>query len=148
MSFELIDHLRTIQPAGDGVGQIDQLLAEISEAGDPRCIELLLPFLASERWPDELKFSLVHAIEAFDDRVYAEAVLGGLPALQAASPRWATIIHVRILNSPAALAAYDAALAAAPAASRAAAAAVLSDLRVRRPAFSEQCERLLRRLGR
>ena len=146
MPIEMIEQLRSIEPRGEGVAQIDLLLAEVSEAGDARAIPLLLPFLARDDWPDELKFSLVHAIEAFDDRAYADGILAGLPALQAASPRWATIIHMRILNSPAALAAYDQALGAAPAASREAAAKVLSDLCARRPAFCDQCERLLRRV--
>ena len=148
MSDEMIEELRAVEPRGEGLERIDQLLAEISEAGDPRSIAPLLPFLAREDWPEELKFSLVHAIEVFDDRVYAHAVLAGLPALQAASPRWATIIHTRILSAPAALAAYEQALAAAPAPSREAAAKVLSDLRTRRPAFADHCERLLRRIQR
>lgn len=146
MSVELIEQLRAIKPIGEGVGQIDQLLAEVSEAGDPRVVPLVMPFLAREDWPDDLKFSLVHAIEAFDDRAYAEGVLSGLPGLQASSPRWAGIIHMRILNSPGALAAYDEALGAAPPASRQAAAKVLTDLCARRPAFCDQCERLLRRV--
>lgn len=49
---------------------------------------------------DLITFGLVHTIERFDDPVYLQHWLAGLPHLTQRSPRWAQILLLRILNSP------------------------------------------------
>jgi hypothetical protein len=55
---------------------------------------------------DELMFSIVHTIEAFDDATYAKELVRSLPHFIPNAPRWCSIVHMRILNSTSALGAY------------------------------------------
>jgi len=91
----------------DYVQQFDDVLCRISALNDPACIGPLLSFLDDDSEFDETMFSIVHAIESFDDDTYVREILDNLPRLIARSPRWASIIHARIFNNPSTLAAYD-----------------------------------------
>lgn len=88
------------------VQRSDEILSRIAALHDPSFIELLLPMFDDAAEHDELMFSIIHTIEAFEDATYVRSILHHLPEFLANSPRWATIIHMRILNSPPTLTAY------------------------------------------
>jgi hypothetical protein len=92
------------------VQRSEKLLGQIAGLHDPSSIGLLLPILDDHAEYDELMFSIIHAIESFDDNVYVREILRDLPEFLAKSPQWATILHMRILNSPQTLAAYGSAI--------------------------------------
>lgn len=78
-----------------------QALEQVEELRDPGSIEALMTLIDDDA--DHLiTFGLVHAIERFDDPVYLEHWLAGLPQLRQRSPEWAQILLLRILNSPSA----------------------------------------------
>ena len=88
------------------VRRSEDLVGQIASVHGPKSIGMLLPLLDDRAAHDELMFSIIHTIESFDDHTYVRQILHHLPRLWGNSPRWATIIHMRILNSPRALAAY------------------------------------------
>jgi hypothetical protein len=92
------------------VQRSEEVLGQIAGFHDPSSIGLLMPLLDDHAEYDELMFSIIHAIESFDDDIYVREILRHLPGFLAQSPRWTTIIHMRILNSPQTLAAYGSAI--------------------------------------
>jgi predicted transcriptional regulator len=48
---------------------------------------------------DELMFSIIHGLEVFDDQTYVREILRGAASLCSKSPRWASILFMRMLNS-------------------------------------------------
>lgn len=53
---------------------------------------------------DEGMFSIIHAVESLDETPYGSyvsALLSVFPTLSAASPRWASIVLMRVMNSDA-----------------------------------------------
>jgi hypothetical protein len=101
---DLDDVLRNREPGY--AERCEDLLAQISSLEDPRSVRLLLPLFDDEAEYDELMFSIIHAIERFDDATYVREISANLPSFVERSPRWAMIVHMRILNSPSTLAAY------------------------------------------
>jgi len=77
----------------------NEALEQVDELEDPRSIEALMT-LIDDGADDLITFGLVHTIERFDDPVYLQHWLAGLPQLTRRSPRWAEILLLRILNSP------------------------------------------------
>lgn len=124
------------------VQRFDSLLARISALHDPDCIGALLPLLDDDAEHDEAMFSIIHTIEAFDDDIYIREIIKHLPALFAKSPRWAAIIHYRILNSSTTLAVYSDRIRALPEAERAAVRSMLNAVR-KNAVFEPVCEALL-----
>lgn len=55
---------------------------------------------------EKLMFSIIHAIETFDDDEYVEEIMEGLPVIWANSKRWTIVIHMRMINSPSTFASY------------------------------------------
>lgn len=93
--------LRRIElEGGDNfVARFENVLAEIAELNDPSAIVLLCSFFDDEAEYDELMFSIVHTIETFDDAIYARELFKAAPRFCATSPRWASIVFMRVLNS-------------------------------------------------
>lgn len=85
----------------------DSLLEQISLMHDPKCISKLLPLFVDDADYDEIIFSLVHTIENYEDDVYVREIIKHLKDFYEKSPHWAIIIHMRIVNSPESLAAYE-----------------------------------------
>jgi len=50
--------------------------------------------------------SIIHSIESFEDKIYVAEIIKSIPKFLSNSPRWASIIHMRIINSPDTLNAY------------------------------------------
>lgn len=94
--------LRQIQleQSGDFVARFESVLADVASMNDRACIGLLCALLDDEAEFDELMFSIIHTIESFEDAVYALEIVKAAPRLCDRSPRWASIVFMRILNSP------------------------------------------------
>lgn len=92
--------------SSDYVREFEDLLARIAALEDPKSIPALLAFFEDDAEYDELMFSIVHTIEDFDDSTYVDQVIASLPGLNRSAPRWAAVLHKRVLNSPETLAVY------------------------------------------
>lgn len=86
--------------------EIEVIIEKIREMHDSSSIELLIKFLDDDFEYDEIMFSIIHCIEDFEDSVYVKAILNAIPDFIFKSPRWASIIHMRILNNDSTLNAY------------------------------------------
>jgi len=98
---ELIRKLEEIDRArGDAfVNNFESTLGEIAQQGDPKSIRMLLNFFEDESPFDEVMFSIIHTIEIFDDATFVREILEAAPSFCQQSPRWASILLMRILNS-------------------------------------------------
>ncbi|NML93756.1 hypothetical protein HHL27_08760 [Novosphingobium sp. TW-4] len=92
--------LRRVIARGAAARDIDAVLEPIISVGDPRTIAPLLLMLTDDA-EDESLWSLVHAVEQFDDATYVRHFLSALSGLVVGSSRWASILMMRILNSEA-----------------------------------------------
>ncbi len=81
-------------------------LGKVAALNDPASIAHLLTFFDDDAAFDEMMFSIVHTIERFDDATYVRAITDHIDSFFSASPRWAIIVHMRILNSPQTFSAY------------------------------------------
>jgi hypothetical protein len=94
--------LRQIQleQGDDFVARFENVLADIAAMNDRTCIVLLCAFFDDDAEFDELMFSIIHTIENFDDATYASELVKAAPRLCERAPRWASIVFMRVLNSP------------------------------------------------
>jgi len=81
------------------VVKFESKLEQIYSTHNPIIISKLLGVMDDKFEFDELMFSIVHAIESFDDVIYVEEILKSIPDFILKSPRWASIIVMRIINS-------------------------------------------------
>jgi hypothetical protein len=89
-----------VQLTGEGsVQAIDAALAQVTRFGSPQSIAPLLLMLNDSAPYDEGMFSLIHAAEGFEDGVYVREFLAVLPKLRGASPKWASLVLMRVLNN-------------------------------------------------
>lgn len=97
---ELIGELQAVDPdlPGNAV-PFETLLAEVLALRAPKAIGSLLGLLRDDAQYDELMFSVIHGIEIFDDQTYVAEILRSASLLCGKSPRWASIIFMRMLNS-------------------------------------------------
>ncbi len=79
--------------------EAESCLADLSQLNDPAAIPELLQLL-DDSGPDDLMFSIVHEVEKWDDLTYGKALLDFVERLWERTPRWAQILHIRVLNSP------------------------------------------------
>ncbi len=148
MLADLVERLKQVvkQRHPDCLQQFEEILGKVAVLDNPACIPLLLPFFEDDAEHDEMMFSLIHTIEAFEDRVYVEKVLDGLRKLFAKSPTWAAVIHMRILNSPSTLAAYTERLKDLPQEQTAVVRDVLEAVRRNNARFNDRCQALLAKI--
>lgn len=96
----LINEMKDIDLGASGSSIVfEKLLEEVVNIRTPMYIVPLLTLLNDESVYDELMFSIIHGIEVFDDEVYVSEVLRDAVNLCKKSPRWASIIFMRMLNS-------------------------------------------------
>ena len=96
----LIEELQGIDPdKSENAAAFEGLLADVVALRTPDSIIPLLDLLRDNAKYDELMFSIIHGIEIFDDHAYVGEILRGAPLLCSKSPRWASIIFMRVLNS-------------------------------------------------
>lgn len=81
------------------VTEFENYLAIINKENTPESIPLLVELFEDDSKYDELMFSIIHSIERFDDETYIKYLLPELETIFKDSPRWATILIMRILNS-------------------------------------------------
>jgi hypothetical protein len=81
------------------IDDADEIIAQITNYEDPYSIELLVPLFDDEYPYDEAMYSIIHSIETFDDNTYVKHILRTIPNFIYNAPRWASIVHMRILNS-------------------------------------------------
>ena len=145
---ELIRRLKEVQPSSQMyVAEFEGLLQKVAELRDPASICPLITLLEDNAPYDEVMFSIIHVIETFDDVTFVEEILRSLPNFVSSSPRWAAIIHMRILNSPNTLEAYARRLATSEADVKRAAKEVLTSVARKRPEFQKRVTAILGRLG-
>lgn len=94
----LISDLKSIN-ISENPNKFDDLLGKISDLNNEKMIMKLSYFFNDNSEYDEIMFSIIHTIEAFDDETYICEILKAIPHLSTNSPSWASIILVRILNS-------------------------------------------------
>ena len=81
------------------VQAIDASLAKVMAFNDPSVIRPLMRLLEDNAQYDEAIFSIIHSVESFDYDVYISEFLKELPYVVHKSPRWTSILFMRILNS-------------------------------------------------
>jgi hypothetical protein len=97
---ELIKKLQAVDPDLPGNAPVfEALLAEVVALRTPESIVPLLDLFRDNAQHDELMFSIIHGLEVFDDQTYVDEILRNAATFCEKSPRWASIIFMRILNS-------------------------------------------------
>lgn len=102
-----------------------------------------MPLLEDDAEYDEVCFGIIHTIEAFDDATYVRAIIEHLDSFLEELPRWATIVHMRILNSPATLTAYGECIRKLTVLKRGVVQRVLEAVRQKNSKFDARCDELL-----
>ena len=97
--YHLADLRREIATSGARPAVIDIAVSELLAYDDERLSSDLLLLLSDSAKHDEGMFSLVHAAESVDERVYVRSLLSIFPQIMSSSPRWASIVLMRVLNS-------------------------------------------------
>jgi len=92
--------------ADNFVEVFEDKLSEFLELDTSEIIDPLLSFFDDNSKYDELMFSIIHTIEVFEDDIYTKKIIHNLRDFCLKSPKWASIIHMRILNSESTLNAY------------------------------------------
>ena len=105
LTKDLIDISNT-PDADDFVDNFEDKLSEFLELNTPNIIGSLLPFFDDNSEYDELMFSIIHTIEVFEDEIYVKQIINNLRDFCLESPKWASIVHMRILNSDSTLNSY------------------------------------------
>lgn len=141
----LIKHLKIYAKLEDSIDveRFEATLNQIAELNDPQCIGFLIPFFNDDCDFDEVMFSIIHVIESFTHETFVREILKALPVFWKHSPFWATIIHLRILNTPSALAIYRDQLKKADASVQQASRKLLTEIRDTKTDFAERCDNLL-----
>jgi hypothetical protein len=125
------------------VRDFEAVLAEIIQLRDPASIAALVPFLKENAPFEELMFSIVHAIEVFSDTDYVRELLRATATLWPRSPRWTTILYMRILNSETAGAELVRQLPAAPPNTKAAVCEIMDEINLQKAQPLEKIARVL-----
>jgi hypothetical protein len=87
------------RPCEDNFNEANEIINSIAILQkDDSLIPLLRLF--DDSLSDSIMFSLLHAVESWDDSQFSIALLEILDELWAQAPRWTMIIHIRIMNNP------------------------------------------------
>lgn len=81
------------------INVVDSIIRNIVNLGGENLAYDFLKIISDYSGEDNAIFSLIHAAEACDDVSYVQALLRAFPSLKSSSPRWASIVLMRILNS-------------------------------------------------
>lgn len=95
---------REIETGGARPSVIDDRVDALLTEGGATLAEDLLVLLSDKAEYDEGMFSIIHAVESLDETPYGSyvaALLAVFRALSASSPRWASIVLMRVMNSDA-----------------------------------------------
>lgn len=97
--INLADLRREIETGGARPSVIDDRVDALLSEGVATLTEDLLASLSDKAEYDEGMFSIIHAAESIADTPYVTALLSIFPTLSVSSPRWASIILMRVMNS-------------------------------------------------
>lgn len=81
------------------VRDFEAALSHVNDLQNSESIVPLMMLLDDDTQFDEAMFSIVHSVEAFPRETYLNALMLAMPSLCKNSPRWASIMLMRILNS-------------------------------------------------
>lgn len=93
---------REIETGGARPSIIDSHIDTLLTEGGATLAEDMLALLSDRAEFDEGMFSIIHAVESLDEAPYGSyvsALLSVFPTLSASSPRWASIVLMRVMNS-------------------------------------------------
>lgn len=88
-----------IQQGGARPAIVDAAIVELSENPGEHLTKDLLLQLSDHAEHDESMFSIIHAAEASNDEDYVRALLEVFADIYRSSPRWTSIVLMRVLNS-------------------------------------------------
>ncbi|CAG0953407.1 hypothetical protein ANRL4_00219 [Anaerolineae bacterium] len=143
--IDTLSNLNALSPTH--TEDFEKTLSDIASQNDPDCIGKLVKFFRDDAKYDELMFSIIHTIEVFEDVTYTREIQKSLPTLWAQSPKWAMILHVRILNSPSTLDAYITQVSETSVVERHAIYKTLQAVESKWPEFSGRCKLIIDRLA-
>jgi hypothetical protein len=145
---ELIEQLRAVihDRRDDYVKTAESIIAEIAKIEDASVVGALISCFDDTSPHDELMFSIVHTIERWDDETYSREVSNTVESFWRHSPRWAQIVHLRILNSEVTLQAYLECLESSGASKRSVACEIFGAIARRWPKLASKAEPLVERL--
>lgn len=126
------------------VRRIERSIAQLVVANDTESIILLLQFLDDESEFDELMFSIIHAVEKLQDEQFIDVIIAKIGSIFSTSPRWATVILMRILNSPSSMAVLSRKIENISEENWQSIRAVIVAVRNRHSRFDERCGNLLK----
>jgi hypothetical protein len=95
---------REIETGGARPSIVDKHVEALLTEGGASLAEDLLALLSDKAEYDEGMFSIIHAAESLDGAPYGSYVSSLLlvfPAISVSSPRWASIVLMRVMNSDA-----------------------------------------------
>lgn len=95
----LADLRHEIETGGARPSVIDERVDALLSNGSATLTEDLLASLSDKAEYDEGMFSIIHAAESIADAPYVSALLSIFPTLSVSSPRWASIVLMRVMNS-------------------------------------------------
>jgi hypothetical protein len=125
------------------VHRFEDHLAKVADLRDPDHIGRLLPLFDDETEFDEVMFSIIHTMENCTGAAYVREILNYLESFFAHSTRWTVVISMRIMNSPAAMAAFAHEIGSLTAKQKLAVRNVLESVRSKNAKFFDQCDSLL-----
>lgn len=96
----IADLRREIETGGARPAVIDIAVNDLLEERREQLPSDLLSLLTDSAKYDEGMFSLIHAAETYDNIAYVRSLLTVFPQLVSSSPRWASIVLMRVLNNP------------------------------------------------
>ena len=100
----LVAELKSVDQRHDNdryASDFEAVLAKFVELRSSTIIEPLIDFFDDDSPFDEVMFSIIHTIEVFEDEAYVRALLEKAASFCETSPRWASIVFMRALNSKA-----------------------------------------------
>ncbi len=95
--MEGISQLNPQQP--DFVSRFEDGLAQLATQDESETFGPLVSLFDDQAAFDEPMFSIIRLIERSDTQTYVSRLLGELGGFVKASPRWASIVVMRVLNS-------------------------------------------------
>jgi cobalamin biosynthesis Co2+ chelatase CbiK len=103
----IINKIKKLDETDDSyIDKYEDLLEKLSDIQNPKLIVDLFDLFDDNFEYDEVMYSIIHIAESFDDIEYSKYVLQTLPKFIYKSPKWASIVHMRILNSESTLIEY------------------------------------------
>ncbi|PUA29848.1 MAG: hypothetical protein B0W54_04655 [Cellvibrio sp. 79] len=84
----------------DNLRDFEDLITDAYENKGDKIIKSLLFSLSDQCEFDEVMFRVVHTLESFPLDKYLQELGDNITALFHKSPRWISILHTRIMNSP------------------------------------------------